>query len=376
MRRYILVLLSLLVVAGLLMASCSNTPTTASTSSKPPVSTSTADAPKTTSAAPANAIVLNGQALITNPPPSTGMTSAMVNVCKMIESKSNNQVKINLYWAQSLTPGKELINGLNTGIVDIAIIGPTYEPGKIPLSGVGSLPGISSNVWALAMAYNEALAKEPNLQAEMTKWKLKPIGCALISSTYLVSVKPMRTLADIKGKKLATAGVISDTVLAFNGVPVAMTPTEQFEALQRGTIDGDLIPLGTSMEFKLNEVGKYYTLFDFGIRTYPIVMSQAAFDKLPADVQKNLANWSTDITQIAYDAFFVESDPLAMAALKKQGIEFIDPTQADKDALLKVQSGQADKWASDSDAKGMPGKAVLSTYRDLVSKYEKSSPKK
>ena len=315
--------------------------------------------------------------LITLPPPAGGMTLAINESCKLIERRTNGRVAFELYWAESLAPGKELVTALNKGITDVAVYSPAYEPGKVPLETIGNMPGISDDYWARATAYWELISKHPALRAELAQWKIRPIGVFMISKQGLITSKvPVRSLADLKGLKIAAAGPGADAVKAYGGVPVAMTPSEQYEGLQRGTINAITTPLITSIEFKFHEQSKYYTYFDFGSRLYPMGINQDVWDKIPAQDQKIIGDSLPDIIKLAYDAFFKIGDPEAVEIMKKRGIELIDPNAADKAELLKLQDGLADKWAADMEAKGLPGKAVLSEFRNLVLKYEKISPYK
>jgi hypothetical protein len=54
-------------------------------------------------------------------------------------------------------------------------------------------------------------------------------------------------------------------------------------------------------------------------------------------------------------------------------LTIVKASQADLDAIKKVQAGQADKWAADTDKKGLAGSKILADYRALVDKYAKKS---
>jgi TRAP-type C4-dicarboxylate transport system substrate-binding protein len=304
------------------------------------------------------------------------MTQAMSEIAKLIEERTDGRVKCEIYWSQSLAPAKELVSALQSGIADMAIFSPAYEPGKIPLETVGNMPGISADYWAKAMGFWDLINKEP-IRSELAQYNIRPLAVFMISAQGLITSEvPVRSLTDMDGLKLAAAGPGADAVKAFGGVPVAMIPPEQYEGIQRGTIDGIVVPLSASVEFGFNEHGKYFTLFDFGSRLYPLGIGEDAWAKISPQDQKIIDDLLPEFIQWTYDAFFKFGDPEAMEIMKGQGIEFIDPSDADKAELMGVLDGLADEWAAEMEAKGMPGKAVLSDFRSLAKKYEAISPYK
>jgi hypothetical protein len=60
-----------------------------------------------------------------------------------VEKRSGGRLKIEYYWSGSLLPAKETVSGLKTGVADLGFVHSGYEPGKLPLSTVASLPAIS-----------------------------------------------------------------------------------------------------------------------------------------------------------------------------------------------------------------------------------------
>ena len=277
---------------------------------------------------------------------------------------------MNLYWAQSLAKGSDLVTATGVGIADVAALNAHQEPGKLPLSMVGQLPGIGNGMWARATGFWDLMNQEP-LLSEYTKNNLRPLAVVLSTDQAIISNIPIRSVADIEGKKISGAGMIAQTIAALGGVPVAMAPGEQYEGLQRGTIDGVAAPAAAIWDFKFYEVGKYYTVFELGYRVQPVVINQDKWNEIPADIQKIMLDSVPDCTIIAADAFIKDTDILAMQTMKDNGVEIIQPSAADKAAVKKVQAGQADAWAADLEAKGIPGKKVLDDFRSLVEKYDK-----
>jgi TRAP-type transport system periplasmic protein len=407
MKRYSIII-SLLVVLSLVfgIVACSqpaSTPTpappsttAAPTTSKPAVTT-TAAPPTTSAPAPTTsnppvstpapttsaAVISLSMAPINCPapapagsvPPASGTTRTLSELTKYISAKTSGRVKIDAYWAQTLSPVNQIVNSTSTGVADIGALAPAQEPGKVPLSLVGQLPGFGTDFWAQSMAYWDLMNQEP-LLSEYAKYNLLPLGLDFISDYNLIATKPIRTLADLKGKRMSCSGFVAETVTALGAVPIAMTPQEQYEGLQKGTIDansGSYSPIG---DFKFYEVAKYITLFPFGGRLQPILINKNSWNKLPPDIQTIFKNMIPDLIQINIDSFWVKdwpTFPLSTQLVKDSGLQIIQPSAEDVATIQKIQAGQATAWAATTDKAGMPGTKVLTDYRALVDKYAKVS---
>jgi TRAP-type C4-dicarboxylate transport system substrate-binding protein len=304
------------------------------------------------------------------PPPGLSLTTVVAEMANLVEERTNGRVKWDIYWGQTLAPVTEQVSALNSGIADIAIPNPDKEPGKIPLSVVGHLPGIGSDMQSRAKAYWDLCNQEPEI-SELAQYKIRPLATILTPEQSIISRVPIRSLADLKGKKISTSGIIAETLAELGAVPLAMAPPEQYESMQRGTIDGIAVPLGAVGSFKFYEVGKYFTRYELGNRLYPMGINQDVWNRLPADIQKILVDLVPDFDEVAYQYSIVDSERVDMELMQENKVEIIEPSAEDKAAIKEVQSGQADKWAADQEKAGLPGEKILSDFRKLVEKYEK-----
>jgi TRAP-type C4-dicarboxylate transport system substrate-binding protein len=410
MKRFS-VILSLLVVLALIMSivSCSQTPaatTTAPTTQAPPPTTSSAPAtsapapttskpptttaPATTTAptTPAASTVSTAKYVLSmapcnvpqpapdgsNPPPA-GASLFYRKYIELITAKTNGQVKIEPYWAQTLVPVNQIINGVSTGIADIGGEAQDKEAGKLPLSMVAMQPGFGTDWWAQSMAFWDLLNQEP-LLSEYGKYGILPLSPVFIPDYNLIATKPIRTLADLKGKKISASGMQAQTLTLLGAVPIAMSPTEQYEGMQKGTIDGNTASYSPIADFKFYEVAKYITLFPFGGKMQLQLISKNSWNKLPADIQAIFKAVIPDSIQANINCFFVKDQPMfpmSPELVKTNNLELIKPSAEDIAALRQIQGKMADQWAVDTDKAGMPGTKVLTDYRALIAKYEKIS---
>jgi TRAP-type transport system periplasmic protein len=402
-------MISLLVVLALIMGivACSQAPatttapttqapvpTTAATTSAPAPTTSkppaTSTAPTTTSAptSPAAATTATAKYILSmapcnvpqpapdgsNPPPA-GASLFYRKYIELITAKTNGQVKIEPYWAQTLVPVNQMVNGVSTGVADIGGEAQDKEPGKLPLSMVAMQPGFGTDWWAQSMAFWDLLNQEP-LLSEYGKYGILPLSPVFIPDYNLISTKPIRTLADLKGKKISASGMQAQTLSLLGAVPIAMSPTEQYEGMQKGTIDGNTASYSPIADFKFYEVAKNITLFPFGGKMQLQMINKNAWAKLPPDIQAIFKAAIPDSIQANINCFFVKDQPMfPMSAdlVKANKMELIKPSAEDVAALRQIQAKMADQWAAETDKAGMPGSKVTADYRSLIEKYEKIS---
>jgi TRAP-type C4-dicarboxylate transport system substrate-binding protein len=350
-----------LVLAALLIASCSSAATSAPSPSTTQATTTTAFQPVELSVAPGGS----------NAPPSGGMTTQMTKMADLVKAATNGKVTLKNYWGQSLVKQNDVVTGLQTDITDIGVISQHTEPGKVPLALVGQQPGVGTDMWARAMAFLEICNQDPE-KSELAKYNIRAFTVVMTTEQYIISRVPIRSLDDLKGKKLATSGTQAQILQQLGGVGVAMSPGEQVEGLQKGTIDAIICPTSATSDFKFYESGKYFILIPFGYRTYPVGINMDVWNKFPADIQKALVNVAPDILKSAYDVY-VDSDNQAIQTMKDKNIEFINISAADLATVAAVEAKIADDWATSN---GDAGKKILADYRALTEKYQKISPYK
>ena len=129
----------------------------------------------------------------------------------LIQTKTDGRVKIDPYWGQTLAPVNQIVNATSTGVADIGAVAQAQEPGKLPISMVCQLPGFGTDYKAQCLAFWDLMNQEP-LLSEYAKYNLLPLSVNFVPDYYLISTKPINTAADLKGKKIACAGFIAQTL--------------------------------------------------------------------------------------------------------------------------------------------------------------------
>jgi tripartite ATP-independent transporter DctP family solute receptor len=102
------------------------------------------------------------------------------------------------------------------------------------------------------------------------------------------NVRPINSPEDYKGLKIRTmeSPPFIAVYKAMGAIPVPMSITEVYTALQQGTIDGIDGSLPAQLEFKHIEVLKYAPVTDHVILLYPFFVAEKWWQSLPSNIQE------------------------------------------------------------------------------------------
>jgi len=279
---------------------------------------------------------------------------------KMIEERTKGNVKITPYFANSLAPTNQMFESTVSGLADISE-GLTYaNPGRFPLTETLMLPelGIKSALSA-SKALWHLYKTVPEFQAEYKGVKVLWLHAAP-PLKLTTTRKPVRNLDDLKNMKIWVTGsvpVVTGKALGFS--PVPMAPGDVYLALEKGVIDGAIADNEIFVSRKFVDISKYFTELDITQVAFYVVMNQQKWDSLPPDVKKVLeelsGDWAVEFSGKIRDKEEKEAEEVA----KAKGTTYIQFSDAEKEKVSRILAPVKEKYVSDLEAKGLPGKKVL-----------------
>jgi TRAP-type C4-dicarboxylate transport system substrate-binding protein len=292
-----------------------------------------------------------------------------------VEKRSGGRLKIEYYWSGSLIPAKETVSGLKTGVADLGFVHSGYEPGKLPLSTVASLPAISHDYYPSAMAYGE-LHNMPELKAEMDQQNIMYLSYTCNTSGGVWSRRPIRSLAEMKGKKIVCQGEQATVIRALGAVPITMISTEVFQAMEKGTADGGLANPGYASDYKWWDVAPNYFELLFGNSAEVMVaINKDSWNKIPADLQKMFMDLREESCRLSHDMYQSNAENQLKKQVAAKTVSHVKPTAADTAAVAKAAKEVVwDKWADRMKERGLPGQKVLDAWQALYKKWDSQSP--
>lgn len=274
-------------------------------------------------------------------------------------------IEFEYYPAEQLGKAKDLLSLTQSGLVDIAYVGPGFVSDKMPLSVVPELPLPYTGSCQATMAYWN-LAKHGGL---LDKKDFAPNGVRLLFTIVLppyqvITRKPFASLSDLDGMKIRASGSAKELLLKkLKAVPVLMPTPEVYESLSRGTIDGVLFPFNSLAPYEIDKLSKTGTIgSNFGSFVANWVISEKRFQSLPPAVQKDLTTMGEELVQRVCKQ--VEQDEAAdIEKTRAAGVELTPLSKADEQALQRVAAEVATEWAQNLDRRGKGGTEVLNAFR-------------
>jgi len=284
-----------------------------------------------------------------------------------VTKRSGGKLKIQVFAGGALGKPTELLKLVSEGGVQMATTSPAYFTSQFPLlSATNSLPLVFKDAAQVQRILPILYAETPGLQAELKQLNLHPIYWHSVDPYYMICRTPVRTLADMKGKKVRSYGDDVPRMLqAIGAIPVNLLPGDLYESLQKGTIDCTPYSLATAVSLKLHEVAKYVTFMNIGSPGgWPIFVNQKAWDGLSADNKKLVTEVSAAAGKVELDKF-AESDTEARKVMKAAGVEFIDfPDQKKFEAAAPDFLGD---WVArmDKAGKGADATKMAARWKEL-----------
>jgi TRAP-type C4-dicarboxylate transport system substrate-binding protein len=300
---------------------------------------------------------------------------AMLPWIHAMEKATHNRVKFQIYDAQTLTKGTDAWEALKSGVADVAWCFHGYWAGLTPLADVISLPSLAfKNAEQASGILWQLYEKYPSMRRQFAD---NHVVLLWTSNPYflITTDKEVKTVNDLKGLKLRlTGGPPTSLGKALGISPVSVGMPDTYADLQKGVMDGMMIPWEAIYSFRQYEVVKYYSFFPSFVVYFSQAFSNEAWNKLPPDVQKQIESvcglqgskfWGRNMFDTAEGA--------ARKAIKAGNYTMIENTfSAADDAKLEEMSKPLwDKWIKDNKAAGHPEAAdIFKTTRDLIKTYK------
>ena len=255
-----------------------------------------------------------------------------------IEKSTNGRMKAEVYPASQLGAIPRMIEGTQLGSIQIWVGPPEFMVGVDQRFELLSAPGIfKSDAHALKTVADPDFAKA--FLAVGANKGLIGAGLFLSGPDAFDMRTPMRTLADLKGKKIRVLAspfqMEQLTRLGATGVP--LTLSDVMPALQQGTLDGALssVPVFTALQYQA--AAKYMTETGHAYIFSEAVFSKRWFDALPADLQATVRQTADETTKevITWSIKFIEDQHKVWIEKGGEILRLSDAEQAELMAKMR-----------------------------------------
>ncbi len=290
-----------------------------------------------------------------------------------LEARSNGLLKITIYPTETLGKVQDQYNLVLSRQADIAAIDLGTMPGVFPLSEGIALPLLFNSVEA-ANATWWKLTDKYLANTEFKKVHVIMQHCSPFMHVA-TSNKPIKTLADLTGVKIACPTDTSVNAFTKLGATVAFIPMPDiYTALERKLVDGYTGPWEVALAFKFFEVTKYQTSVSLNVSAIDLVMNLDTWNSLPPDIQQLLNETGGLQGSELAGRKFDESENQFESALrdidKQKGnpdIYYLPETEKTK--WRDMVTPLYEEWIKKTEAKGLPARAYFNDLQQMAAKY-------
>jgi TRAP-type C4-dicarboxylate transport system substrate-binding protein len=277
-----------------------------------------------------------------------------------VAKATNGEVKVTLYPSMQLG-GKppELFRQTVDGVVDMTFTLPGYTSPAFPRVGIIELPGLKADGLAATNMMWDLL--DPYLLPEFEGTKVIALWGAEDAGLMTRNNKAYRSLDDLKGLRIrAPSAAQAKQIQVMGAVPIAAPITQVYPGLERGTMDGAMVPFTTILDFRLGEVAKGFTISGpiFGRSVFLIAMNKKKFDGLSPSARQAIDGLSGRQLSLKATDTYIKRAAQAVESVRGKA-DVVTLSQAEQDRISKVLRPIIDEWIKESEAKGIPGREML-----------------
>jgi len=283
-----------------------------------------------------------------------------------VTKASGGRVTFQDFPGEQLGKAQDMLTLTQNGVADIGYVVPTLISDKMPLAGVGDLPGAFKTSCEGALAYYKLTRQGGFLEkAEYTPAGIKLLAVLFLPPYQLVlsSPKPLNSLADMSGLKVRTAGGSVDLgIRTLGAVPVRMSAPAVHESMMRGTIDGVLFSYQSVISYELQGMVKSGILgenFGTPVATYSISLNR--WRQLAPDLQSILEAEGEKITRSACEAF-AQEEIKSQDRIRSGGAKLSTLNDSDQRKLSEAFSAVRSEWSKEMDRRGKAGADALKAF--------------
>lgn len=252
-----------------------------------------------------------------------------------VESKTSGSIDVQIFPASQLGGGSEIMEGLQLGSVQMAVIhdGPisaVYKPFSV--LAMPYLFDDQAMAWAVMDGeFGDALSEDMLAQTGIRSFGVADNGVR----NFTNNVKPVAEPADMEGLKMRvmTAPVWVTLVESLGASATPVPWPELPGALQQGVVDGQENGVTNIVNASLYQHQKYVSLDGHVFSWHAYLMSDAFYQSLTGDEQKAV-DQCVEISKTIHRGMTAAQDANATAILSEKGMEVI-PVSPEQKAMFR-----------------------------------------
>lgn len=292
---------------------------------------------------------------------------------KRVEELTDGQVQFDTYPAEQLGKAQDMLQLTKDGVMDVGVFPVTYFQDNMPIGNMLiGLPNLSKTSGQGTAAINELMKEnEEYVEIDYLRNGIMPLAPIVSPTNQIWSIdKEIRVPEDIKGLKIRTPGGVANEVFEHLGVvPVALSHSEVYEALEKGVIDAYSTYSQALISNGTKELIKNATYVHIGAIIHTINFNKNVWDKLPENVQEAMMQAADEVTQNIGNVY-AEAEAKFKEDFVANGGKIAELTPEEEKKWEEALADFTDKWLKKHEGDGYPYTEILEQFKEKLEKYK------
>ena len=289
-------------------------------------------------------------------------------VDKRLAKDNKFKIRWNQAWGGQIVKPNGVLEGIQKGLGDIGIVTTAIYGDKMNILAVAyATPFVTNNPALVAKTIDEMAAKFPAIKKTFASYNQVYLTNSVVLDSYQVFSKPpVKSLADMKGLKVAGAGFNLRYLNPVGAVGVSGPLTGYYNQTQTGVVDASMLWPEAAATFKMAEVAPNMLKADIGaVNTKVLTVNADVWAKLPPEVKKVLQEVAIEYRDLLAK-IAAEDGVASIAEYKKAGGMVHDLPKAERTKWAKDMPNIAQQWAAGLDKEGAQGTEMLKFYMEAM----------
>lgn len=270
------------------------------------------------------------------------------------------------------------LEGVQTGLGEMTVVPLGLHADKLPLYILPFVtPFTTPDPYVLADNFEMLQDKYPAFDKNWDEFSHVQLGVSTNIDNYvIVSKMPIKSIADLKGKKIGGAGPNLIWVTSVGATGVQSTLPDFYNAMNTGIVDGVIAWRHAMGAFKLCEPGP--NMFDAGFGSAGMLalnINKDIWKGLPEEVRTAMSAAAPAWNQLQLKRLVDGATDMLAKCQTDYKLAVHTLPAAERAAWVKSMPPLALDWAKATEAKGHPAQAILTSYMDYMRDKKQPVPR-
>jgi len=236
-------------------------------------------------------------------PPTSPMGQGAERFAKLVEERTNGQIKVKVFPSEQLGPAKTMLESTMIGNQDIFLEGAVWYERFSKTLRFLMIPFVFKDrehfrKWNKSDSWRETWDEVTQNSGlvfldKAVTWERGPFR-------LIVSKRPIMSLGDVRGLKMRVwpSDAYKRSWEALGAKPTELAWTDVYLGLKLGTVDACTTPVNLLYPMKFTEVAKYVTKYPEFPQVVRVAMNKQRFDSLKPQFQKILIDAANEAGEL------------------------------------------------------------------------------